>query len=91
MNERIANSALSDRAESHREVIRILACTSDACRQGRMTCPTPAACEIGEQPLSRYDRDGVNLLHIAIYAVVGSILGSLLLAWVIGTVAKAMP
>lgn len=29
-------------------VKRVRACTSDACHQGRRSCPTPAACELPE-------------------------------------------
>jgi hypothetical protein len=76
MNERTAHTHLADRAETHREVIRILACSSDACRQGDIACPTPDACMLP----SRYDRDGMNLLYVAIGCVLGVIFVSLLTA-----------
>jgi hypothetical protein len=76
VNERTAHTHLTERAESHREVIRILACTGP-CDQGRIPCPSPMACAL---PEGRYDRDGINLLYVAIACVLGVIFVSLLVA-----------
>jgi hypothetical protein len=60
MNERTANAALAARATSRQDVIRVLACSSDACCQGKKSCPTPDACVL---PESRYDSEGGALLR----------------------------
>jgi hypothetical protein len=85
MNERTAHNALSDRAETHREVIRILgdrlhchpACAIDCNECVRARSESVGAEWETEEP-GRYDSDGVNLLYVAIGCVVGAILATVL-------------
>lgn len=38
------------------------ACTSDACKGGRIKCPTPDACEVPTEELPRHQRMALALL-----------------------------
>jgi hypothetical protein len=71
MNERTANAALAARTTSRQDVIRVLGCSADACKQGDIPCPCPEQCLLPE----RWDDDGIGLLRwflvgLALVAVV---------------------
>ena len=54
---------------------RLRACSSDACRQGHKTCPTPSACELPEQQASFVGGRALLLyLLTALLAMAGAVI-----------------